>query len=229
MKTLNIVCEGNIGAGKTTFNNNFVSLSTIPVTRFCEPVEQWQSYGPQKENYLANFYNDPKVWSYRFQECVRTTMASVHANKVSTPIKLMERSLYSARYCFTELLYEEGYLTNLEYKKLCYDYEESMHLDANRIDLIIYLKTDPETAYSRIFQRARSEETSVSIEYLMRLHEKHENWLLHGESSKRPCPVLTLDANGPHEYKKAITWLETIFACRTNYDPTTHNIPINFL
>ena len=45
-------------------------------------------------------------------------------------------------------------------------------------DGFIYLRADPSTCYSRLTERARSEETGVTMEYLDNLHRKHEQWLL---------------------------------------------------
>lgn len=37
--------------------------------------------------------------------------------------------------------------------------------------------------------RGRSEETSVSLDYLKQLHDLHEDWLIHGRKY-RPAPVI---------------------------------------
>ena len=47
------------------------------------------------------------------------------------------------------------------------------------LDVIFYLRTQPETCMKRLNQRGRPEETStISIEYLRKLHEFHEQWLI---------------------------------------------------
>lgn len=46
-------------------------------------------------------------------------------------------------------------------------------------DLIVYLRTSPETALERVQARNRAEELGVSSEYLSRLHDAHEIWLVH--------------------------------------------------
>ena len=51
-------------------------------------------------------------------------------------------------------------------------------------DGFIYLRATPDTCHKRMMLRSRSEEGSVTLQYLQDLHEKHECWLLpsqHGD------------------------------------------------
>ena len=74
----------------------------------------------------------------------------------------MERSLFSARHCFVENLHDTGKMSDAEFSVLCewFDFFASGELSKVDIgvDLIIYLKTSPETAYERKKARARKEE-----------------------------------------------------------------------
>lgn len=54
---------------------------------------------------------------------------------------------------------------------------------------LVYLRTTPEVVYDRMKVRGRSEETSVSLDYLKQLHDLHEEWLIHGRKY-RPAPVI---------------------------------------
>ena len=69
-----------------------------------EPVEKWQNVGDG--NALGLFYEDPSRWSYLFQSYVLLTMLEVHKRKQNQPVTLMERSVYSAGYCFVENLHK---------------------------------------------------------------------------------------------------------------------------
>lgn len=47
-------------------------------------------------------YKQPDKWAMPFQSYVTLTMLQMHTKETETRIKLMERSIYSARYCFVE-------------------------------------------------------------------------------------------------------------------------------
>lgn len=72
-----------------------------------------------------------------------------------------------------------------------------------KVDLIVYLRTEPSALHERIASRARSEETAIPLEYLQSLHSLHEEWLMEKKFGL-PAPVLVLDANQdlPTMYKK---------------------------
>ena len=62
------------------------------------------------------------------------------------------------------------------------------------VDLIVYLRIQPEKALERIKSRARGEEINLSLDYLQELHDCHDNWLLNHKFPV-PAPVLVIDAN----------------------------------
>ena len=51
-------------------------------------------------------YKDPHRWSLTFQTYVQLTMLQAHTKPHTTPVRLMERSIYSAKYCFVENLHK---------------------------------------------------------------------------------------------------------------------------
>ena len=55
----------------------------------------------------AMLYNDPHRWGFTFQSNAQLTLAKLHALPSKSPVKVMERSIYSARYCFVENLYRK--------------------------------------------------------------------------------------------------------------------------
>ena len=61
---------------------------------------------------------------------------------------------------------------------------------------IIYLRCSPEKCYSRMHQRARSEEGGVPLEYLKELHDYHETWV----SNWKQTPVLVIDNDEDNDW-----------------------------
>merc|ERR1712071_395866 len=68
------------------------------------------------------------------------------------------------------------------------------NLDVN-VDLIVYLRTDPDVVHRRILNRARQEEKTVPLSYIEDLHKIHEDWLHYQTTHAVPAPVIEIDAN----------------------------------
>lgn len=208
-----ICIEGNIGCGKTTlldfFRARYKASGEPDPGVLMEPVECWRNV--EGENLFHYLYKDPARHSLAFQTYVQLTMIKLHKKKP----KLMERSIYSARYCFVENLYQLNYLSKLEYvildkwfKYLVLGNENSNAMSSNKeleynllsqpqgvnIDLIIYLRCHPHKVMDRIRVRSREEEKSISYEYVKSLHDLHDDWLM-AKKYPVPAPVLVLDTN----------------------------------
>lgn len=189
-----IIVEGNIGAGKTTFLKPFMNQPNIEVVP--EPVEKWRNM--KGHNLLDLFYQNPQRNSMLLQTYVQLTMVQNHTKPCSKPLRIMERSLLSARYCFVENLRSSGKMTDPEYLVLSEWFKyliSAPQLDFH-VDEIIYLRTDPEVAHERIKNRHRHEEMKIPLQYLKDLHQLHENWLVKGENLVPKAPVRIIDANG---------------------------------
>jgi len=195
-----VIVEGNIGAGKTTFLQPFKKHENI-VQVVTEPVEKWRNL--QGHNLLQKMYDDPKRWSFELQSYIQLTMAQEHMKPCHVPIKMMERSLLSARYCFVENLFNSGNMQESEYLVLSEWFNflvSSPQMAMNfKVDQIIYLRTDPEIVYERIKNRNRLEENTIPLQYLEELHKLHEEWLVHQTKIKTQAPVTIIDANGDLE------------------------------
>lgn len=110
---LTICVEGNIGSGKTTLLEHFASYPDVEVTR--EDVAGWCDV--KGHNLLHMAYENPSRWSHLLQTHIQLSLAEGHARGVSggSKVKLMERSIHSARYCFLENLHRSGQLSEPEY------------------------------------------------------------------------------------------------------------------
>lgn len=186
-----VIVEGNIGSGKTTFLEYFKKYQNVCV--LAEPVEMWRNCNGH--NLLAHLYQDPKKWSFSFQSYVQLTMLQQHIKPTTCPIKLLERSIYSAKYCFVEKMSRDNTIPAPSAAVINEWFQWiTTNVDVS-VDLIVYLRTTPEVVYERVLKRSRQEEKTVSLEYLKDIHEMHENWLYYKTMFSCPAPVITLDAN----------------------------------
>lgn len=213
-----IIVEGNIGAGKSTFlrllQNHFSAQFIF------EPHEEWQNVGGH--NLLDKFYTDKERWAYTFQSYAFITRMRADEEgdkKSSHPVHILERSIYSDRYCFAKNCFEMGVMSALEWKLYQEWFEWLIESKQYRPDGFIYLQTDPEVCFERMITRNRSEESAVSIEYLKMIHQKHEDWLVTKKNIPtylQGVPVLTLECNtdfenNTHEQEKHFSAITAFF------------------
>ncbi|KAK2175103.1 hypothetical protein NP493_750g01061 [Ridgeia piscesae] len=190
-KTFTVAVEGNIGSGKSSFLHYFDTSNSVEVVP--EPVELWKSV--RGHNTLELMYKDSERWSLTFQSYVQLTMLQVHTQKQTCPVKMIERSLYSARYCFVENLFRSGLMPSVDHAVLTEWFDWIVPNTKVGVDLFVYLRATPETCLERIRSRQRKEEAGVPLEYLETLHQLHDDWLIH-QSQFKPCaPVLVVDAD----------------------------------
>ncbi|CAF0829385.1 unnamed protein product [Rotaria sp. Silwood1] len=210
-KKFTIAVEGNIGSGKSSVLAHLANSSLCDVV--AEPIENWTNL--KGHNILAMLYDDPHRWGFAFQANAQMTLAKLHARPTKAPVKVMERSIYSARYCFVENLYRSKIIQGAEYEILNDWFEMLISNDSCHLDLIIYLRATPETCLQRIQARHRSEEESISLDYLQTLHERHEEWLIHRNCTNLSIPILIVDANQTKErvYNDTNTHVENLISC----------------
>jgi len=198
-----LIIEGNIGAGKSTFLK--IISSYLAIEPVFEPHQKWQKVGGD-QNLLDAFYKDIKRWAYTFQSYAFVTrvLELEQAEKNSGASSLvLERSVYSDRYCFAKNCYEMGLMSSLEWELYQEWFAWLVEGYTKKPDGFIYLQTDPGICHQRLKQRKRSEETEVSLDYLTKLHTKHENWLIKKEGiSPALCdiPVLRLECDKDFEH-----------------------------
>ncbi|KAG1926697.1 thymidine kinase 2, mitochondrial isoform X1 [Pimephales promelas] len=190
--------EGNIASGKTTCLEYFSKTSDVEV--LTEPVSKWRNV--QGCNPLGLMYQDPTRWGLTLQTYVQLTMLDRHVKPMSLPIRMLERSIYSAKYIFVENLFKSGKMPEVDFAVLSEWFEWIIKNIAIPVDLIVYLQTSPQTCYERLKQRCREEEKVIPLEYLESIHNLYEDWLIHQKSFEVPAPVLVIPAD--HDLKKML-------------------------
>ncbi|XP_034079299.1 thymidine kinase 2, mitochondrial isoform X1 [Gymnodraco acuticeps] len=199
-----VICiEGNIASGKTTCLEYFSKTSNIEV--LTEPVSKWRNV--RGHNPLGLMYQDPERWGLTMQTYVQLSMLDQHLSTISAPVRMMERSIFSAKYIFVENLYRSGKMPEVDFAVLSEWFDWITTNISIPVDLIVYLQTSPQTCHERLKQRSREEEKVIPLEYLESIHQLYEDWLIKKSSSPLPAPVLVIPADQDlqemlHQYKE---------------------------
>lgn len=172
-RALAVSVEGNIGSGKSTFLEYCAKHPSVTV--FPEPVEKWENLNGV--NLLQNMYTDPLKWALPFQIYAGATVLQNYQAAVSTRIRLVERSLLSARNVFVKHMKQHGTMDPLTDSILDTWFDAALYEHSASPHAVIYLRTTPAVAYTRLRRRSRSAESATSLGYLTELHDLHETWI----------------------------------------------------
>ena len=182
--------ESLIGGGKTTFLTLLKEKYGNKLHIVKEPVDEWQDVNGM--NLLDLFYKDQKKYSYMFQTYGLITRVRKLERKLKEvaddAIVIVERSWFTDKNTFARVLYEDGKLSEIQWQMYC----EYFDWACERVPIInayIYLKTSVDVAIERIAKRDRSEESGLPKDYLEKLNEKHDGWLLKAKN------VIVLDGD----------------------------------
>merc|ERR1712121_26045 len=206
-----VLVEGNVASGKSTFLKIMEKYPEVQV--YPEPVELWQKVG--KQNLLHDMYSKPKRWTSTFElfTTLTRTEIALKAAESESKVVLLERSLYSWRYCFVQMFRETGVLTDGEFALLdrWFHTMTNQEITGNKADLIVYIRSDPNILGDRIAARGRKEEVDLPKSFLDGLHQKYEDWLMRG-SFPLPAEVVVINGNEDlsHFTDKVQSWTESI-------------------
>lgn len=201
------VVEGNIGVGKSTFLRLIKERLEVQVVY--EPIARWQDVGGTG-NLFEKFYTDTARWAYSFQSyafITRILEQEMCSKTAGSLVQILERSVFSDRYCFAKNCYELGVMSLLEWQMYQDWFSWLVENHLQKPAGFIYLMCEPEVSYERLKKRNRSEEVGVSLEYLRLLDTKHKQWLIEKKdvsADVRDVPVLLLDCSGEFERDKHI-------------------------
>ena len=187
--------EGNIGSGKSTLLEKLrLEFKDNKYVRFLrEPVDEWEKIKDKDGNtMLQKFYANQAEYSFAFQmmayisrltiirENVRDIMAAVKKYKEEgieskKYILITERSLYTDKYVFAKMLYDQGKIEDVKYQIYLNWFDE--FAKDFPVNDVIYVNTDPKKCYERIHKRARVGEEVIPLAYLESCHRYHNEFL----------------------------------------------------
>ncbi|GAB4508749.1 MAG: deoxynucleoside kinase [Anaerolineae bacterium] len=178
MKSSFVAIAGNIGAGKST------------LTRMLAAHFGWQPFfEANAENpYLADFYDDMRRWSFQSQVFFLGKRLEHHRLLVDYPGSVVQdRTVYEDAEIFARNLYQQGTMTERDYRTYRTVYEAiCTFLPAP--DLVIYLQGNVDTLLRHIAHRGRDYEQNIDPEYVARLNTLYDDWIDHWVAS----PVLRI-------------------------------------
>jgi deoxyguanosine kinase len=204
--------EGNIGSGKSTLLETLKSIfkENSNVLFLREPVDEWEKIRDKDGNtMLQKFYANQQEYSFAFQmmayisrltilrETVRDIMNKIKCKtdlinkKKDKYIIITERSLYTDKFVFAKMLYDQGKIEDVMYQIYLNWFDE--FAKDFPVNDIIYVNTDPTKCYERIHKRARVGEEVIPLAYLTACHEYHNAFL--DETTGIKATQLVLNGN----------------------------------
>lgn len=181
--------EGNIGSGKSTLLETLKTIfkDNAYIIFLREPVDEWEKIKDKDGNtMLQKFYANQREYSFAFQmmayisrltilrETVRDIMKKNDNNK-SKYIIITERSLYTDKYVFAKMLFDQGKIEDVNFQIYLNWFDE--FAKDFPVNDIIYVNTEPEKCYERIHKRARVGEEVIPLSYLKSCHTYHGAFL----------------------------------------------------
>jgi deoxyadenosine/deoxycytidine kinase len=179
--------EGNIASGKSTLLENLISYykNNPNVIFLKEPVDVWASIKDEKDiTMLEKFYKDQTKYSFAFQmmayisrlNILKKTVEKIQQNKdFNKKIIIMERSLFTDKMVFAQMLFDSGKMEFIEYQIYLKWFDS--FVQEFPLSKIIYIKTSPEICHYRIAKRSRQGENIIPLEYLDNCDLYHEKMI----------------------------------------------------
>jgi deoxyguanosine kinase len=175
--------EGNIGSGKSTLvrmlqNNVYNGNYTIDFLE--EPVNEWETIKDDDGiNIIQKFYSDQEKYSFPFQMMAYISrlvsiknMVEKHKNEKC--VIICERSVWTDRYVFAKMLYDQGKIESVNFQIYLKWFDE--FINEYPLEAIIHVVTPPDVCNERIKQRGREGE-NIPFSYLIQCGKYHDDWL----------------------------------------------------
>jgi len=173
---------GNIGVGKTTLTRNLAERMG------------WKPYYESviDNPYLDDFYGDMRRWSFNLQIYFLAHRFNAQKEIIESAFPaVQDRTIYEDVEIFARSLHEQGYMNERDHQT----YRELFKDMVNYLpkpDLIIYLRASVSTLLSRIKQRGRDFERTISPDYIEYLNNAYERWM---KEARETFNILTVNAD----------------------------------
>ena len=208
MHSVIVSVEGNIGSGKSTFVKSMEAtfakkgIDNMKMVFVQEPVNEWtQIKDSNGVDMLTKFYGNQEKYAFAFQMMAYISRLSLlkraYEENPKNTIIITERSVYTDRYVFAKMLYDNKKIEEVEYQIYLKWFNE--FISELPIFAMVYLHTTPEVSHARVLKRAREGET-IPLEYLKECFQYHEDWLSKEKS------VLTIDVSGENHRENTEKW-----------------------
>ena len=197
-----VTIEGNIGAGKSTLIQELAQNARFDCHP--EPIQEWT----QSSKRLQDFYDNPQRHALGFQ--VDALVRFSEALDVTEGVTILqERSIFSSYYVFGTCHYELGNITDYDFETLTRLFSRcAQHRPTNGI---VYLQVNPEEALERIRLRGRPEEQGITLEYLRRLGDLHDEVFVRNAAAFNiPIKVMTSDLGTPQLASEVAQFAQTL-------------------
>jgi len=128
------------------------------------------------------------------RETVRDIMTNIEQecyNSETQYIIITERSLYTDKYVFAKMLYDQGKIEDVNFQIYLNWFDE--FAKDFPVNDVIYVNTAPEKCYERIHKRARIGEEVIPMAYLQACHDYHNEFL--NETTGMKATQLVLNGN----------------------------------
>ncbi|UFJ43079.1 deoxynucleoside kinase [Brevibacillus humidisoli] len=178
-----ITVGGTVGVGKSTFTHALADLLGFRVS--VEKVDN--------NPYLNRFYQDLSRWGFHLQ-------IFFLAERFKEQKRIFEygggfvqdRSIYEDTGIFAKMLYEQGHMTDEDYRTYTGLFEAMVMTPYfPHPDVLIYLEASFEDILERVKERGRPMEQQTPVSYWQDLYRRYEEWINHFTS----CPVLRININ----------------------------------
>jgi deoxyadenosine/deoxycytidine kinase len=193
--SLIISIDGNIGSGKSTIlkhlrdhligNRNYVFVD--------EPVKECSKIEHDGITILEKFYGNTEKYSFSFQMMAyitRLNMLKTAVKENPNAIIITERCLYTDKFVFAKMLYDQKQINPYEYQIYNKWFDEFISdLPEHKF---FFIKSDPIKSKERINKRKRVGEDNISIDYLKSCEKYHLD--MYNKHSQNTIKIIDIES-----------------------------------